>query len=183
MNSIINSKKYNFIEFFLENQTYFLMLFTSILFAVFYKKLFFISLFISLDLLNSLVNSKYRLSLPMDFLLAGVIIFSMKYEFYSGMIFIPFIIFNKLIMGKLEFSHFLKVPTLILVSFMSSLLITIPLNLSIFIILLIRYLFEYFIAFFIFGEFNLKKIPRRLYNFLGMYTFFVVFGNLLIKII
>ncbi|MBT3408503.1 hypothetical protein HN415_07515 [Candidatus Woesearchaeota archaeon] len=177
------SKNLRVKEFFIENKSTFLLGFLSFILAIFLKKLFFISFFVILDLTNSWANSKYKLSLPMDFLLTGLVLFSMKYDFYNGMIFIPFVILNKLIMGKLEFTHFLKVPTLIFISLITPIFSKSNLSYSIFVLLLVRYMVEYLITFIVMGELDIRKIPRRMYNLLGMQAFFIVFGSIFLTII
>lgn len=151
-----------------------LIIASVILMAVFfqYRFLFFVILFVALDIANSVANSMYKISLPLDFLLMGAIIFSLEYGVSSAMIFLPFILVDKLVLGKLNHLHFIKIPVVLLVIVVTRFLRMMDFYTMIIVLYTLRYAVEYIIQFILFGEFDIAKIPRRIYNYVGALIFF-----------
>ena len=148
-----------------------------------FKLAFLFILFVVLDILNSYIDSIYKIALPLDFLLMGTILISIKYTPWYCFIFLPFVLIDKLILGKFHQRLFVKMLIVIFVGFLSSMLGNYDIGSTIIIIYLLRYLAEYAIDYIALGWIDVGKIPHRLYNFFGMTAFFYLFGSFLLKLI
>ncbi len=136
------------------------------------KYVLFAIIFSVLDLLNSYIEMKFRIDLLLDFALIGVILLSNYGYIGLSFIVILFFVINRILIGKFEKRHLLKIPIFITISLISSSLGFLSLSILGPVLFLVRFALEYFIELSFFGTLTLNRIPRRTLHFIAAVLFF-----------
>lgn len=159
-----------------------LLVFASALFFTF-KTVFFLLAFFALDFMVSYIDLKYKIDMLFDFSPIGMIAFcyaiSPNYSFlFAGMMLIP-----RIITGKLEKRHLIKVPILIIIGFLAGLFNFAPIAILGGILFTLRYIMEYALDFAMAGYIDTSRIPRRILHLAAAIFFFSSFGSVLVNVL
>ncbi|MBD3202778.1 hypothetical protein GF327_00655 [Candidatus Woesearchaeota archaeon] len=147
------------------------------------RMIFFISLFIFLDLVKSYIEFNFRIRFfPVYFLDIGIILCSYVYSPFIGMIIVLFLVINRIVFADLKKRHFIKIMFLLIICFLTNLLN----NLSILLIgplmFVLRYVMEYTLQLVVNKNIDLRKFPDRIINSLVNFVIFYNLGEILVEI-
>jgi hypothetical protein len=177
-NKAVMEDIYSFLR--LNQKKLFLLTFAFSLF-LFYKNIFVIAAFFLLDFIISYVDQKYHVDLMFDMNPLGLIIFSYALDYRYGLFFALMMPLPRIILGKLERRHLLKMPILMALAFLADGFNFMPIAILGSALFVLRYVLEYAFDFALTGTISHRRFLRRVGHLIGAYLFFTALGVTLIS--
>jgi len=143
-----------------------------------YKNTFLILLFIILDYINSFSKRTYKIYLPIDFMLIAILFFSYFHSAKIGVLLSFIAMLNRIVLGKFAMRHVVKLPILLVISYLCDVLSFVDYIYLFVALILFRYIVEIFVNHFILGS-DVKRITQIIYHLTFYIAFILVFGQLL----
>ncbi|PIY59811.1 hypothetical protein COY95_05120 [Candidatus Woesearchaeota archaeon CG_4_10_14_0_8_um_filter_47_5] len=157
-----------------------LVLVTAFLFLLLFFRSFTLFLFfLLLDGIVSYLMSVFSISFT-DFLLLGILIFSKAGKPSYALLYIALFPVTRLILGKFENRHLLKLPILFITFIFIYLFRETDLVFLTVLAFCFRYLVEYLVDFFFFSNVDIVRIPRRAFHLIVAVALMSVFGKALL---
>jgi hypothetical protein len=175
MSSLENSTRFGTItQFIRQNQKNLTLLILTLSLFLFYKSIFVITLFFVLDFIVSYVDHKYKIDLMFDVNPLGLIVFSYAFNYKYGVFFAFMMLIPRIILGKIEKRHLVKVPILIAIAFFADIFSFVDIAILGVLLFIVRYIMEYAFDFALTGAFSSSRMIRRIGHLAGAYIFFTM---------
>ncbi|MBD3202775.1 hypothetical protein GF327_00640 [Candidatus Woesearchaeota archaeon] len=152
-------------------------------FFLFYDTLFVFLIFVLLDLLFSILSSKYKIDCILDYLLVGIILFGYSFSVKAALLMSGFYLVNRVVQAKLEIRHFKKILPMVVISYLSNLLNRFPVFYIGTFLIFLRYVIEYLFDYLLFGDLKINRLLRRIVHLITGGIFFFVFGEIFVNIL
>ncbi|MBD3204111.1 hypothetical protein GF327_07480 [Candidatus Woesearchaeota archaeon] len=156
----------------------FLMIFSTIILGTWtFPVVFFV-----IDCLNKWSKINFKVKIPIDFLLVGIIFCSYRFGFFTGIVLSISLIVKEVVFMELEFRYIYKFIIFLIISFLASNLTFISIEMTGLVLISLRYLIEYFLDYILFRRINTNRIIKRVIYYLAGIVFILSIGNFFLSI-